>query len=107
PTAPIERDAHSGQGDFGLFVKCDGRRGVECNPVPDQLGSTIIEALLSSEGACGIRSFNFKSQRTFETFCQTKVVQNSHHREHLAVMRSLIELSEDRRKEPGSHDMIE
>src|SRR5258707_496435 len=91
---------------LSLFVKCDRRRRVERNSIPDQLSPTVVNTLLASECAGGVRSLHFKSQRPIEGFSQPNVVQDRSHRENLTVMRSLLALRDLRGKDPRSHDMI-
>jgi hypothetical protein len=107
PPAPIEADAGRAQGNFGFFMQADGRRRIERNAIPYQLGTRFDHALGTRECPSGIRRLDFKSQWTAERLDQTKIVQQRGDCEHLRIVWRLSLLGNGHGEQPRSHDVIQ
>src|SRR5262245_15331369 len=74
PTSPIAPHSRGAQRDLCLLVQANRRRGVECDPVPDQLGAALIEPFASRELSCRICPLHFKSQRAAKRAREAQIV---------------------------------
>jgi len=107
PSAPIQADTRSAEGNLRFLVQGDGRRRVQRDAVPDQLGAPVIDAQAPRKCTRGIRALDLEPQRPVEGGGQAQVVQDRRHSQDFLVVRRPLLSREAHREEPGAHDVVE
>jgi hypothetical protein len=103
----VKADTGGAKRDFRLLMEADGRRRVESNAIPYQLGTPFIEAVLPREGARKIGTFDFEATRAIEMFVEADVVQERAQRDDLRIVTDVADLPDPYREQPRANDVIE
>lgn len=77
---------HIDKGDFGSFSVCDSAGRVECNPVPDQLGSSLRIVVRQQDTTGSVGSIDFKPVIGAVIFSQAEIVQQRRELYNLTVV---------------------
>ena len=76
-TQQLEPSAQVDQRDLGCHPRCDARRGVQGDRLPDQIGALRRHLMLGAELASSIRAVHFEAILAKVSRNQSEIVQNS------------------------------
>src|SRR6516225_11181284 len=103
----IKADAGRAHRNLGFLVEADRGRRIEGDTVPDQLSAALIEPTVSREGPREISPFHFETPRTGKALVERDVMQQGSDGDDFRVVLDALELSDPRREQPGTDDVIE
>ena len=96
----IQDDAGGAQRYFGFLIKRDGRRRVQRDAVPNQLGAAFVHAIFPCEVPHLVGCLDLEAAWPGKSLVERDVVQDRSDRDHLGIVLDFLQVPQARGKEP-------